>query len=279
VTATRTPSRPARAGERSATEPLEPPERLLDVRWLGHATVLLELPGVRVLTDPFLRERLGPLRRHGPVPVPASLGRIDLVLVSHAHPDHFDRASLRRLAGDPLVIAPRGLGGSIRRAGLRAREVVVGEQVAIAPGWMVSAVPARHWRWPGAPRTPTVGYLITGPSRGGIWFAGDTARFPGLSSLAGRVDLALLPIGTWGPHLGPGHLSPRTAAELAAELGIATVVPIHWGTLYPAHVDRILPGRLRGPADAFARWIERVAPDMDLRLLEPGDSTKVPFRG
>ena len=82
----------------------------LRVTWVGHATMLIELDGLRILTDPVLGARVGPLRRLGPAPDPGALGPIDAVLISHAHPDHFDRASLGRLAGDPLLVVPRGLG-------------------------------------------------------------------------------------------------------------------------------------------------------------------------
>jgi L-ascorbate metabolism protein UlaG (beta-lactamase superfamily) len=245
------------------------------VHYLGHSTVLLEVPGLRILTDPFLRDRLGPLRRHGPVPEPGAMGPIEIVAISHAHPDHFDRASLEALQGDPLVIVPRGIGGAVRRAGLRAREVVVGEQVSIAPRWTITALPARHWRWPAAPTTATIGYLIEGPGRIGIYFAGDTSRFDGLRSLAGRVDLALLPIGTWGPHMTPGHLSPRSAAQVARDIGARVAVPIHWGTLYPAGAHRILGERLTGPAVRFEAWSRLLAPGLDVRPLQPGDATTV----
>jgi L-ascorbate metabolism protein UlaG (beta-lactamase superfamily) len=88
----------------------------LDIRFIGHATVLLESPRGRVLTDPFLRDRLGPLSRHGPVPDPTDLRQLDVVLISHAHPDHFDPASLGAIPGRPTVIVPRGLGPATRRA-------------------------------------------------------------------------------------------------------------------------------------------------------------------
>jgi L-ascorbate metabolism protein UlaG (beta-lactamase superfamily) len=245
----------------------------LDVRFLGHSTVTLDAGDIRILTDPFLRERLGPLRRHGPTPVPASIGRVDVVVVSHAHPDHFDRASLKAILGDPLVIVPRGLGGAVRRTGLRARELVVGEQVAIAPRWTITAVPARHWRWPAAPAAATLGYLIEGPGRVGIYFAGDTARFGGLRDLTGRVDLALLPIGSWGPHTGPGHLSPRSAAQVARDVGARVAVPIHWGTLYPRGLRRLLGDRLTRPAARFAAWSRILAPELTVHALEPGEAT------
>ena len=247
----------------------------IGVDYVGHATVLLELPGVRLITDPFLRERLGPLRRHGPTPLPAALGAVDIVLVSHAHPDHFDRPSLQSLTGDPLVIVPRGLGDLVRRAGLRVREVAVGERVSIAPRWTVGAVPARHWRWPAAPRAASIGYVIEGPGGHGIYFAGDTARFPAMREFADRVDLALLPVGSWGPHVSPGHLSPRTAAQAACDLGARFAVPIHWGTLYPPAFERVFGGRLREPANRFREWSRRLSPATEVHALAPGERTRI----
>jgi L-ascorbate metabolism protein UlaG (beta-lactamase superfamily) len=279
---------PGRAGEnradveaigRAASVDAEPPSTVppspVGIRFLGHATVVLDLPGLRIVTDPFLRDRLGPLRRHGPVPHAPAIGAVEVVLVSHAHPDHYDPRSLRLVPGDPLVIAPRGLGGRIRRLGLRAREVVVDEIVSLAPGWTVTAVPARHWRWPGAPTAATIGYLVEGPLRRGIYFAGDTSRFTGLRELGGRVDLALLPVGSWGPHRTPGHLTPRSAALVAREIGARVAVPIHWGTLYPRGLERIAGSRLTEPARRFASWAERLAPDVDVRVVEPGGATSI----
>jgi L-ascorbate metabolism protein UlaG (beta-lactamase superfamily) len=251
------------------------PGTALDVHYVGHSTVLLEAPGLRILTDPFLRDRLGPLRRHGPVPTLAAIGPLETVAISHAHPDHFDTRSLQALLGDPLVIVPRGMGGMVRRAGLRAREVVVGEQVAIAPAWSITALPARHWRWPSAPAAAAIGYLIEGPGRIGIYFAGDTSRFAGLRDLAGRVDLALLPVGTWGPHMSPGHLSPHSAAEVARDIGARFAVPIHWGTLYPAGAHRILASRLNEPALRFAAWSRLLAPELTVHALQPGETTTI----
>jgi L-ascorbate metabolism protein UlaG (beta-lactamase superfamily) len=250
----------------------------IDVRYVGHSTVRLDLSslgGPRVLTDPFLRDRLGPLRRHGELPTPATIGRIDVVAISHAHPDHFDRRSLAAVAGDPLVVVPRGLGGTVRRAGLRGREVVVGEQVSIGPRWTITAVPARHWRWPAAATVATIGYLIEGPGGIGIYFAGDTSRFPRLRDLAGRVDLALLPVATWGPHMSAGHLSPRSAALVARDIGARAAVPIHWGTLYPAGIHRVLSDGLFKPAARFAAWSRLLVPDLAVHALQPGESAAI----
>jgi L-ascorbate metabolism protein UlaG (beta-lactamase superfamily) len=241
------------------------------VRFIGHATTLFELGGVRFLTDPFLRARLGPLERHGPLPKPADLVA-DVVLLSHGHPDHFDRRSLEALPGTPVLVAPRGLGGRCHRARPMANvvELDAGEHIEIR-GLTVRAVPARHWVSPGGPRAKPIGFVIDAGPR--VYFAGDTGRFDALSAAVGGVDLALLPIWTWGPHLGPGHLGPRSAAEVAAELAPAAVVPIHWGTLYPRHLHRVWHRPLLEPGQRFATFARTFAPDVDVRVLRPGEAT------
>src|SRR5690348_7002570 len=94
----------------------------IEVHFVGHATTLLQFGGIRVLTDPFLRSRLGPLERHGPAPDPAELAA-DVVVISHGHPDHFDRRSLESLPGNPVLMAPRGLGLRCHRARPASRVV------------------------------------------------------------------------------------------------------------------------------------------------------------
>jgi L-ascorbate metabolism protein UlaG (beta-lactamase superfamily) len=249
-----------------------PDPRVLRLTWVGHATVLLEVDGLRLLTDPFLRDRLGPLVRHGPSPDPVALGPIDAVLLSHAHPDHFDRLSLRRLLGDPLVIVPTGLGRVVERMGFRAHELVPDQLVRLGP-LAVTAVEARHGRWPRHPGAITLGYLIGGSAR--VYFAGDTSLFAGLRRLAGRVDVALLPIGSWGPQRAPWHLGPFGAARLAGAIGTRVVVPIHWGTLYPAGLGRVWRSPLDDPAHRFLVACAALAPATEARVLHPGESTLV----
>ncbi len=245
----------------------------MGVRFIGHATVLLELGGVRVMTDPFLRRRLGPLQRHGPVPEPDDLGEIDVVVVSHGHADHFDLASLGAVAGRPTVVVPRGLGGRASRAVAgEVVEVVAGEEITVGP-LTVTACRARHWVTPGAVRAEPLGYVLeAGPS---VYFAGDTGRMPEMHELAGGVDLALLPVWTWGPHLGPGHMGPRSAAEALADIRPAAAVPIHWGTLYPHRLHRVWERPLREPGDRFAAHAARLAPAVDVRVLRPGERTAI----
>jgi L-ascorbate metabolism protein UlaG (beta-lactamase superfamily) len=261
-------STPAAAPDR---HPVDVPD--LDLGFVGHATVLLEVAGVRILTDPFLRRGLGPLERHGPVPDADALGDVDIVVVSHGHPDHFDLASLGAVRGRPVVVVPRGLGEGARRAVLGdVVEVAVGERVDFAP-LRVTAVPARHWVSPGAPRAAPLGYLLDAGVR--IYFAGDTGRYAGMRDLAGEVDVALLPVWTWGPHLGPGHLGPRSAAEVVADIRPALAVPIHWGTLYPRRLHHIWAGPLAEPGDRFASHAAQIAPGVPIRVLRPGETTHV----
>ena len=245
-------------------------ESPVEVRFVGHATALIRLGGIRVLTDPFLRSRLGPLERHGPLPDPAGL-EADIVIVSHGHPDHYDRRSIEALPGSPTIVVPRGLG---RRAGAAfgADVVEVGaSESLVIRGLTIRAVPARHWISPGAARAQPIGYVLDAGPR--VYFAGDTGRYPGMGDLAGSVDVALLPIWTWGPHLGPGHLGPRAAAEVAHDIAAAGVVPIHWGTLYPRHLHRVWPSPLYEPGDRFAAFARQLAPEVDVRVLRPGEST------
>ena len=243
--------------------------------YIGHATVLVEADGLRCLTDPFLRDRLGPLRRHGPTPDPGAIGPLDLVLISHAHPDHFDPRSLRRLHGDPLVIVPHGLGRAAQRTDRRVRALQVGESYRHGD-WTITAVPARHLRWPFEARARAVGYLVEGQSS--LYFAGDTGFYPAMADLAGRADVALLPIGRWGPHPGPGHLDPDGAAAVAALVSARVVVPIHWGTLYPRGLDRAYRRPLDQPAIDFGAAMARRAPDCDARILAPGEAAEVSLR-
>jgi L-ascorbate metabolism protein UlaG (beta-lactamase superfamily) len=249
-------------GERATT-----PDGAIRVEFVGHATVLLEIAGVRVLTDPFLRGGIGPLQRHGPLPQADEL-QVDVVVISHGHRDHFDRQSIEALPGQPAVIVPRGLGSSLRgRVGGPVIELEARGSVNVG-GVTIEAVRARHWISPGAARAKPVGYVLDGGAR--VYFAGDTGRYRGMAAAVGRVDLALLPIWTWGPHLGPGHLGPRSAAEVSRDISPAAVVPIHWGTLYPRHLHRVWHRPLRQPGERFAAQAKELAPYVDVRVLRPG---------
>jgi L-ascorbate metabolism protein UlaG (beta-lactamase superfamily) len=239
------------------------------VTYVGHATVLVELDGVRLLTDPILRRRVLHLRRSpaAALEVPAD---VDAILVSHVHWDHLDGRSLALLGRDVPIVVPRGAGRLVRS---RTREVVeldVGGRFELG-SVTVTATDADHdaGRGPFGVRAPSLGYLVTGSSR--IYFAGDTDLFPGMAALA-PLDLALLPVAGWGPTLPPGHMNPRSAAEALRLLEPRTAVPIHWGT-YAAIGWRARPRDLdRTPAEAFVRDAAELAPDVDVRVLAPGET-------
>jgi L-ascorbate metabolism protein UlaG (beta-lactamase superfamily) len=246
----------------------------ITVEFIGHATTRIELGGITILTDPFLRARLGPLERHGPLPDLTSLVA-DVVLISHGHRDHFDAPSLERLPGRPAVVMPAGLAdarlsGRLAASGMPIHGLVASESLTIG-GVTITAVPARHWISPGAPRAAPLGFMLDAGRR--VYFAGDTGPFAAMRDIAGHVDLALLPIWTWGPHLGPGHLGPRSAATAARDIEARAVVPIHWGTLYPRQLHRVWRSPLRDPGSRFAGHMRELAPGVDARVLQPGEAT------
>jgi L-ascorbate metabolism protein UlaG (beta-lactamase superfamily) len=243
--------------------------------YIGHGTTLLRLDGFSVLTDPMLRGWLGPLRRYGTRPSPELLKVPDAVLISHLHRDHLDLPTLRRVPARTPLVLPRGAAEWARKAGAdRIREVGRGETISVG-GIEVTAVPAAHdgrrGRWRG--EIEPLGYVIRGSERA-VYFAGDTDLFPEMSELA-PVDVALLPIWGWGPSVGSGHLDPERAARALTLLRPRLAVPIHWGTFYPVGLRRLRPDPLVRPPLEFARLARDLAPDVEVRVLQPGSETSL----
>jgi L-ascorbate metabolism protein UlaG (beta-lactamase superfamily) len=244
--------------------------------WLGHATVLLDFGGTRLLTDPVLRGRVGHLLRRGMVPpVPAGL---DAVLLSHLHRDHADLPTVRRIDPQVPVIGPRGTRaalGRTRRADVR--EVAVGDVVEVASGVRVRAVPARHdarRSLVGGVEHDALGFLVDGGPR--VYFAGDTDLFDGMARIgAEALDVALLPVWGWGPRIGPGHLDPERAARAAARLRPRVAVPIHWGTFLPVGSRRRHGHLLHTPGRDFAEHMAALAPEVRAAVLAPGESLEI----
>ena len=244
----------------------------LSIAWIGHSTALLEVDGVRLLTDPLLRPKIGPLRRVAP-PAEDGVGEVDAVLVSHVHHDHLDLRSLDRVRA-ARVLVPAGARRLLGRRGVDVIELREGEETQIGPV-TVLATHADHdaRRLPFSAPTPSLGYLIQGSAR--VYFAGDTEIFQEMSELAPGLDLALLPIWGWGPRLGPGHLDPRRAAQALQLLRPRIAIPIHWGTYRRLGMSRD-PAVLREPAEQFARFASELAPEVDVRVLAPGERLEVP---
>jgi L-ascorbate metabolism protein UlaG (beta-lactamase superfamily) len=247
----------------------------VDVTWLGHSTVVVDLDGVRLLTDPLLRAHAGPLRRRWPRPDPVAWHDPDVVLLSHLHLDHADLGSLRLLRNTLLASDPANAAW-LRRRGLGPVRELGDGWAPVARGVEVRQVPAVHRHRP-MPHRPNAahGHLVRGPS-GRIWIAGDTALYPAMERLpdlaGGELDVALVPVWGWGPRLSGGHLSPVEAARAVAMTRPRVAVPVHWGTLHPPLAARFRTDWLEGPGERFARAVARLAPGTTAVVLEPGQS-------
>jgi L-ascorbate metabolism protein UlaG (beta-lactamase superfamily) len=227
------------------------------VTWLGHATVVIDLDGTRLVTDPVLRRRIMHLRRDNAISPPHD---IDAVLVSHLHYDHLDLPSLAALGVDKQVIVPRG-GAAVLRGFEQVSEVEPGVKLRIG-SVTLEVVEAQHdgRRRRFGPPIPALGFIVRGSHD--VYFAGDTDLFDGMAAFA-PLDLALLPVWGWGPSIGPGHLDPERAAEALTLLRPRYAVPIHWGTYRVAGMR----GAGDTPANAFAIAAAATAPDVDVRVL------------
>jgi L-ascorbate metabolism protein UlaG (beta-lactamase superfamily) len=251
-------------------EPADPAR----ITWLGHSTVLVELDGARLLTDPVLRNRVAHLRRTTPADA-GILHALDAILVSHLHYDHLDLPSLELLDRSTPVVVPRGAGRLLRRRHFeQVIEVDTGGEVRIG-SIAVCATPADHEGGRGlvGREIPALGYLIRGSRL--IYFAGDTDLFEGMATLAPGLDIALVPIWGWGPSLGPGHLDPRCAAEALRLLRPRLAMPIHWGTYYPLRLGRSRPAFLTSAIQEFRRYAVELAPSVELRVLPIGGSVEL----
>ena len=232
----------------------------LRVTWMGHSTVLLELDGVSLLTDPLLRRRVIHLRRVASTVTPPD--RVDAVLVSHSHYDHLDVNSLRQLDPAARVVVPVGTARRLQGWRDEIVEVDVGDEVRI-DSVTVTATPAEHGS------SHAVGYLISGSVR--IFFAGDTDLFGSMRELAPGLDVALLPIAGWGPRLPPGHLNPVRAAQALDLLRPRIAIPIHWGTYTRVGLTR----DESAPARHFAELAAAYAPGVEVRVLPVGGTLDV----
>ncbi|MFN2456143.1 MAG: MBL fold metallo-hydrolase [Pyrinomonadaceae bacterium] len=212
----------------------------LTVSWLGHATVLINFYGTWLLTDPALRSRvgvnlvggvtLGPRRMVRPALSAAELPPLDAVLVSHAHMDHCDMGTLRRIPRATRIVTQKGLSDLFRRF-RKVDELTWGESLEVN-GARIESVKVNHW---GA-RTLTDahrgygGFLIKKKWRT-ILFGGDTAYTDAFAALKNRarIDLAILPIGAYDPYIHV-HASPEQSWAMRAEMGAKFILPVHHST-------------------------------------------------
>jgi L-ascorbate metabolism protein UlaG (beta-lactamase superfamily) len=212
--------------------------------WLGHSTVLLELDGHRVLTDPVFAKRVSPFALVGPKrfhPVPAELSELpalDLILLSHDHFDHLCRPTMTQLARTQVpVVTALGVGAHLERFGFapeRITELDWHESVELG-GLRLTATPAQHFSGrslTGRNTTLWASWVIQSERRK-VFFSGDTGltrEFEAIGAAHGPFDLVMLEIGAYHPSWGTIHLGPENALEAFRMLGGGTLLPVHWGT-------------------------------------------------
>jgi L-ascorbate metabolism protein UlaG (beta-lactamase superfamily) len=253
-----------------------PVETGLRATWLGHSTVLLEIDGARVLTDPVWGERVSPLgfvgpKRFQPVPIAiAALPELDAVIISHDHYDHLDYPTIRELAAttDVPFVTSLGVGAHLEAWGVPAERII---ELDWWDSWdhprkalTLTATPSQHFsgRVPGK-RNPTLwSSFVARGARHAVFFSGDTGlttQYAEIRAKLGPFDLIMLEVGAYHASWGDIHLGPDNALAALALLGGGALLPVHWGTFSLAVHDWDFP---------VERLLE-LAPRDDVQLVMP----------
>jgi N-acyl-phosphatidylethanolamine-hydrolysing phospholipase D len=228
--------------------------------WIGHATLLVQVDGLAILTDPQWSERAGPTSWIGPrrLSPPGlafeSLPHVDVVVVSHDHFDHLDLPTVRRLAAthDPLLLVPLGLKAWFRDNGMGHVEELDWWQEYEHRGVRFVCVPAQHFSqrslWDGSRRL-WASWVIAGRERR-LYFGGDTGYFDGFKEAGRRLgpfDVAALAIGAYTPAeiMKAVHTTPEEAVQAFVDLDARAMLGIHWGRLDPARAWILKIGETR----------------------------------
>jgi len=251
------------------------PSSGLRATWLGHSTVLLEIDGARVLTDPVWGTRASPSRLIGPKrfqPVPLSLRQLpplDLVVISHDHYDHLDYPTIRALRKLAVpFITSLGVGAHLETWGVQPQNIIEldwWESYAL-PGsdLTVTAAPSQHFsgRTPKSRNSTLWSALVIRSSRHAVFFSGDTGltgEYRTIRDRLGPFDLVMLEVGAFHPAWGDMHLGPQHALEALGLLGGGPFLPIHWGTFALG----------MHPWDQPAEALLQAAPRVDAPILMP----------
>lgn len=253
----------------------------MKVTYVGHATLLLEICGVRVLTDPNFDSALGRIlpRVSAPGIALAKLPPLDALLLTHSHADHLSFASLNRLPRTVPLFAPPAIARWLRRRGYEAAEPLAAGETATVRGVDITAASAKHQgsryafdRW----RSASSMYLIETDNES-CFFAGDTALTDETHQIVAdhlwtrgaELDLALLPIGYapwWKPGFRRGHLTYADALVLFERLRARRFVPFHWGTFH--HITATAYDAVEQLRSALEHHLSRAA----VTILEPGET-------
>jgi L-ascorbate metabolism protein UlaG (beta-lactamase superfamily) len=240
----------------------------LGVTFIGHSSFLLQIAGKNVLVDPVFATRLVVLRRQRrPGLKMRRLPGVDVVFLTHAHMDHLNRPSLRRIARQtlrrtgkaPIAVVPKGVEDLVETLGFREIRTMEWWQTIVVEGLTVTMTPCQHW---GArvfhdTHRGYGGYVIEAEGQS-VYHSGDTAYFPGFKEIGERLhpQVALLPIGAYFPDAYRAvHTNPEEALQGFVDLGAETMIPMHYGTfkLGKEPMDEPLARLL---ADAHVRGLE-----------------------
>jgi L-ascorbate metabolism protein UlaG (beta-lactamase superfamily) len=253
----------------------EPVETGLRATWLGHSTLLLEIDGVRVLTDPVWGDRVSPSRFFGPkrfqpVPAPISaLPPLDAVIISHDHYDHLDYPSIVELLRTGVAFyTSLGVGAHLEAWGVPPERIIELDwwESAELPNadLRITAAPSQHFSGRAAAdrnRTLWSSFALRGP-RHAVFFSGDTGlthEYEEIAERLGPFDLVMLEVGAFHPAWGHIHLGPENALEALKLLGGGSFLPVHWGTFDLAIHDWDQP----------AERLVELAPSLDVHLVMP----------
>lgn len=207
----------------------------IGITWIGHASFLIQTPEVNVLIDPNWSMWLKVIKRLKRPGVDLHhLPEIDFVLVTHAHFDHLDRRTLRKVASDQPIVVPLGVGNLVHDLGFKiVHELDHWQRLELGP-LCVSLTPCHHWgaRLLHDSHRGFGGFLIEAEGRS-IFHCGDSAYFEGFKEIGKRceIEIALLPIGAYDPPSGREvHMNPEEAVQAFKELRAQTLVPMHYGS-------------------------------------------------
>jgi L-ascorbate metabolism protein UlaG (beta-lactamase superfamily) len=254
----------------------------LALTWWGHSSTTVELGDLRVALDPLLTDRLAHLRRYAASPDVAEATRVEVVLVSHLHADHLHLPSLRLFPRAATLVVPPGAERLVGRLGFDrvvvaepGTRLAVGSREPLDVEVLAASHDGRRLPLPGQVGQ-AVGFRMSAAGRS-VWFPGDTGLRDDMAAVA-PVDLALVPVGGWGPTLGRHHMDPGQAARAVARVGADWATPVHWGTFWPAGLARVDRRRHRHlfvtPGERFAAAVEAV-PGTRPVVVVPGERVRL----
>jgi len=261
---------------------LSPPASGLRITWVGHSSLLIEIDGKRILTDPVWGERasfssyFGPKRFFQPPVALDDLPPLDAVIISHDHYDHLDKETIKFFAGKDIpFFCSLGVSQYLVKWGLIKNfitEMDWGESVMIGKDCVLTATPSRHFSGRGIiNRNETLwsSFVIKG-AKHNIFFGADSGWFPGFAEIGeayGPFDLTILEIGAYGKYWADIHMGPDNASNAHLALKGEIMMPIHWGTF------NLAPHAWYEPIERLVKFGE----DKHIKLFipEPGKPTEV----